>query len=391
MKITGEGNRTVSTIFQWVKRHGHHLFFGLSLVSLALLLIWWTVFIRRAILQEYEIHRANLDFRSKAYASMLGYHHIEPLKPGTFLDDQRFEIVKHNRKTAPMESRIIPAHPDYVIRPRLTHLEEIEDRMNSRIFMVVGEGSLLSFLLLVSCVMLYRLIAVERRSVRELQEFWGRTTHEIKTPIAGLKTFLQTLKTHRFSQEELKPLVDLALEQVERQQQLAQNLLIGQRLGKETIGLALRDVNLPGFVRKYFQGHSLNLMDKKVNLNIGCDDDLIVRADLDALHVIMDNLIDNAIKYGGDDLRLEIEVGAAGGIAYITVADNGPGIDPAVIDNIFEAYRRLTDELPDGEHGSGMGLFISQKLARKMGGDLEAISEGRGCGSRFRLSLRTIS
>lgn len=391
MRFNGERNRTVSRIFRWMRHHGHHLFFGLSLVSLALLLIWWAVFIRRAILQDYEIHRADLDFRSKAYASMLGHYHPGPLKPGTFLDDTRFEIVEQSGETAPMESRIIPAHPDYVIRPRLAHLEEVEDRMNSRIFMVIGEGSLLSVLLLVSCVMLYRLIAVERRSVRELREFWGRTTHEIKTPIAGLKSFLQTLKTHTFSEEELKPLVDLALEQVERQHQLAQNLLVGQRLEREMIGLIIREVNLGEFVRKYFEGHGFNLMDRKVCLHVACSDDLMVHADLDALHIIMDNLIDNAIKYGGENLRLDIEAGAAGGSAFITIADNGPGIDPRMIVNIFEAYRRLTDELPDGEHGTGMGLFISRKLARKMGGNLEAISEGKGRGSRFRLSLRVVS
>jgi len=390
MRFTGEGNQLVSTIFRWVRRHGHHLFFGLSLVSLAMLLIWWTVFIRRAIVQEYEIHRANLDFRSKAYASMLGHYHTEPLKLGTFLDDQRFEIVKHEGEIGPMEARILPVHPDWIIRPRQKHLEQVEDRMKSRIFMVVGEGSLLSFLLLVSCVMLYRLIATERRSVRELQEFWGRTTHEIKTPIAGLKTFLQTLKTHTFSEEELKPLVDLALEQVERQQQLAQNLLVGQRLEQDAVGLTLQEVQLPEFIRKYFEGHGVNLVDKRVTLNVACADDLTVRADLDAMHIIMDNLTDNAIKYGGDDLRLDIEVKAAGGTAFVTIKDNGPGIDPEMIRNIFEAYRRLTDELPEGEHGTGMGLFISRKLARKMGGNLEAFSEGKESGSRFRLSLRVV-
>jgi signal transduction histidine kinase len=375
---------------RWLRRHGHHLVFGLCLASLALLLGWWTVFIRRAVLQEYDFHIANLKSEGRALALQIGHTRAGEPALGTYAGDDRFEIVPTDEEehAGTIAFRLSPWWSDYTLRPRPAYLQEVEDRFRSRIFMVLGEGAFLAFLVLVSSFMLYRLIRLERRSAMELHEFWGRITHEIKTPITGIKTFLQTLKTHRLSEEELRPLVDLALDQVERQQQLAHNILIGQRLERDMIGLNLEPVELGGFLRKFLEGHGVNLAGREVRLSFACPEDVAVLADPDAVHIILDNLVDNAIKYGGEALVLDIEVECDDDHAFIAFTDNGPGLDPRMVRNIFEAYRRLTDELPAGSHGTGMGLYISRKLARKMGGELTAFSEGPGRGTRFQLRLR---
>ncbi len=387
MKTTAPASRRFSRVVIWMKRHGPHLFFGLSLVSLTLLLTWWALFINRAVQQEYEFHRSSLEFRGKAFAFMLGHESQEAPPTGTYAPDDRFEVVPFTGELPPYAYRLLPYWGGYVIQPRPAYMAAIQKKFRSRSVMVIGEGGLLLLLILVSSFMLYRIIWLERRSAEELHEFWRRITHEIKTPITGLKAFLQTLKTQDLSREELQPLVDLALQEVERQQQLAQNILIGQRLDRDAMGLSLVDVRLAVFVRKYVRSHGLQLSEGDAQLTVQCADEVTVRADLDAVHVILDNLTDNALKYAGPDGRLQIEVHAGEVEAEITIADNGAGFDPGMAENIFEAYRRLTKELPAGKHGTGMGLYISRELARKMGGDLVAASDGPGRGARFTLVL----
>jgi signal transduction histidine kinase len=256
--------------------------------------------------------------------------------------------------------------------------------------MVIGEGLFLASLLVINLFMLYYLIRLEKKSARELQEFWGRLTHELKTPITGLKAFLQTLKTHDLNREELAQLTDLALVQVERQQQLAQNILVGQSLAKDTFALHIEKLDVVAFVREFVQYHRLVLAATPVSISLQCTERLNALADPGALHTIFDNLLDNAIKYGGPQLQLDFEIAANDRSAIVCVKDNGLGFEPHLAENLFDAYRRLSDDLPAGKHGTGMGLYISRSLARKMKGELVAYSEGRNKGSRFVLSLPLI-
>jgi len=253
--------------------------------------------------------------------------------------------------------------------------------------MVAGEGSLLGLLILASSFMLYRLISVERRAARELTEFLGRITHEIKTPITGVKAFLQTLKTRDLSREELLSFANLALEQVERQQHLAQNILIGQQLDKGARGLPREPIRLAEFVSRFLDSHALLLSRCLVEFDKAGGSDLVVMADPNSLHVILDNLADNALKYGGDQPRIEVKLEPRPDQVLIRFRDHGQGFDPRLAENTFEAYKRLSGELPEGKHGTGMGLYISRQLARKMGGDLEAASDGAGLGACFTLYL----
>jgi len=370
-----------------LKSRGHHLFFVICLLSLTSLLAWWTVFIHNAVLQERRFLTEELEYRGRVYAFQLGYDSQRPPQPGTYRADDRMEIVQFTGRQAPYLFPLRPNWPHLAIQPRGDYLQSIERRFRRRTVMVVGEGSLLGLLILASSFMLYRLISVERRAARELREFWARTTHEIKTPITGVKAFLQTLKTRDLSREEMQSFADLALEQVERQQHLAQNILIGQRLEAGARGLLREPIRLAEFVSRFLDSHALLLSRCRVEFEPEDGSDLVARADPNSLHVILDNLADNALKYGGDQPRIQVRLEPQGEQVLIRFQDYGQGFDPRLAGNMFEAYRRLSDELPEGRHGTGMGLYISRQLARKMGGDLVASSAGAGLGACFTLCL----
>ncbi len=371
----------------WWKRKVYHLVFIFSLLALALLVTWWSIFLRRSVNLAHDLTYEKLSMSLEIQAFTLG--HNKGVRPplGELESDPRLEIVRTSEIAAGDSRPLIPFWGELSIRPTQWHLEQVEDQHRRKRLMIVGESGLLMVLILVSGLMIYRLYWLEERTTRELNEFWSRVSHEIKTPITGLKAFLETLKGGGLSQEELEPLVELALKQVERQRQLAENMLVGQRIKRGGIGLKMKPVDLGAFLENYLKSHHVGLSGSTVVLDIDPGTKAIARGDAESLHVILDNIIDNAVKYGGDDLQLTIRVKAEGRNIIVEISDNGPGFPPEMKENIFKAFSRLGNELPGGQHGTGMGLHISRQLARTMGGNLTAFSSGRGKGATFVLSL----
>lgn len=376
-------NKLINTM----KKHAHHLMFGITILALAALLAWWSVFIRDSIHIQRSTQVENLELRLDYYALSLGME--EALSPavGVLERDDRFEVGACAEYGEDGVRRLIPHWPDFCIRVRPEVLETIEKESKSLNFMLIGESGLLVLIILITSIFLYRFIQLERRTTREIQKFWERSAHEIKTPITGIKAFLQNLKSQTYSLEELAPYVSMALTQVEKQEQLAENLLSGYRLDSKKQGERLGDVKLGLFLREYFERSALHLTDDVFHLDFKEEDSFHVRADAYGLRVILDNIVDNAMKYCSPGLVLKVELRKEKNRVVVVLTDNGPGFSPEHRDNIFSAYKHLGSELPAGKRGTGIGLYISSQLALSMGGELRAESEGKGQGAQFLLYL----
>lgn len=254
--------------------------------------------------------------------------------------------------------------------------------------MLLGEASVL-ILVIFSCIaFLYWYIQLERRTAREIEEFWKNSAHEIKTPIAGIKAFLHNLKSHALDQTELVPYVDMALKQVHKQEQLAENILSGYHLQLKDAKLRLTEINLIELLKEYFKKSFIHFSGSTINFEFKQDEKIEVQANVHGLKVILDNLIDNALKFCSPGLVLSVNVARKRKKAVVSIQDNGPGFHPQFSENLFQAYRHLDNELPAKKQGAGLGLYISRKLARKMGGDLKATSKGKGQGSQFQIYIK---
>jgi signal transduction histidine kinase len=345
------------------------------------------------VIQERYLKFESVRNSGTLHAVLMGHDPTQKPKPGPLGTDPRLEITTRPTYDKTLSWPLGPYWPDYYIQPLAQIVEGYEAETRSRSAMVIGESSFLGVLLLISSVMLYRLIWTERRSAREVREFWSRATHEIKTPITGLKAFLQTLRSQDLDREQLVVTVDMALRQVGRQQQLAENILMGQRLDRGGFRLNMTRLDLPDFLSRFMEDQAFLTTGAEVVLsrnggNGDLEKNLCVEADPDALRAILSNVTDNAMKYGGDGVRLDVSVDTARRVARVIFSDNGPGFDPRQAKRLFDAYKRLTRELPSTSRGTGMGLYISRRLARRMGGDLTAASPGPGKGARFELTLK---
>jgi len=364
----------------------HHILFGLTLLSLASLLIWWSIFIGSSIRskkdQQYRILRLELRILCSNLGADSGW---EP-EVGVCSRDSRFEIVQSRNEDSPFYETLAPRRPDFWVRPSQDIVNQIEKDTRRKYSMLVGEAGFLILIILIISIFLFRSIQVERRTTREIMEFWERTAHEIKTPITGIKAFLQHLKS-RGETKDLSAYVDLAMKQVERQEKLAENILSGYRLEHRKAGLKPREVDLSRFLEDYLRKNTLILSGTEVKLEI--PPELLPKAiaDVHALKVILDNLVDNAVKYASPNLVLTFIIYPEKKYIVLEIRDNGPGFLPVQAENLFRAFELLDDELEIKRRGAGMGLYISRALAREMGGDLRASSPGKGLGASFKIHL----
>ncbi len=383
----GHKGATRGRLWWWIGAHRYHFFFGGSLLALTVLIAWWGVLIHRTVDERKDHQLRQLDLATRLTAAQLGHDTGHPVIPADSEFADLLEVAACSAHSGPLQQALVPFHPKSCIRPRSEVLAKIQREDRRKTVMLVGEAALTCLLVLISGFMLFRMIHIENRSAHELRDLWARVTHELKTPITGLKALIQTLQSQEFSREELLPLLDMAMSEVERQERLAENLLVGQRLGGVSAQV-LRPVKLVAWVEEYFARPRIKLPSDRVDLRAICQRDLVVTADPNGLRIVFDNLVDNAIKYAGDDLALTVTVTTEGDWATVMVADNGAGFSADVAEEIFTAYRRLADEPGGNRQGTGMGLHIARQLAREMGGDLRADGSQAGCGAQFFITLQ---
>jgi glutamate-1-semialdehyde 2,1-aminomutase len=358
----------------------HHFFFGLALGLLVALAAWWIVLMSRTVGAEDRLARERLRLEAALHATLLAADPAARPRPGPLPDDPELEIVPAGPGAgAPIGRTGLSVRPV----PRL--LGEQDATVRRKRLMVIGEGSLM-LLLVGSCVlMLYRLVDAERRYRRDVDHFLSRVTHEMKTPLAGVKALLESVRDGRVPAERLPRLAALGLKQAERQEHLIQNLLTAQRVasGAGAVTSETLDVSelLDSFV--HHRRETMALAEDRYELD--CPEGLQARGNAGAIVTILENLADNADKYGAH--RLSLSARLDGDRVRVVVADDGEGFEPADAATLFRAFRRGATGTPAARHGTGLGLHISRELAREMGGDLRAASEGRGRGATFTLEL----
>lgn len=370
------------------KRRGYHLLYSLALLSLLALAVWWSVFIERAITNQREFHVQLFEIRTTIIARSLGQDENPPQLGGR-PDFPQFEIIStHDSVPGDFSVAAAPRWKDFAVRPLRSEVRATEKKYQRQMVMLVGEGTLLLLTIFICTWMLYRLIAQERRLAGQMEDFLSTVTHELKTPIVGVKSLLQTLSQDRVSKEQIPQLLILALTNMDRLEHLVENVLISGRLRIQGYPLQPSPLELRPFLVRFVE-HRCELLHSRPEALVleGEDVPLWVLAESDALRVILENLVDNALKYGGEE-RITVRVKQEGNEVGITVADRGIGFHPGEAEPLFTPFFRALSGKQSVKHGTGLGLHISRSLARQMGGDLKAFSKGLGEGSCFTLFLR---
>lgn len=249
-------------------------------------------------------------------------------------------------------------------------------------------GSLFFVLLIVGLVGLCAWLVREMRLNQRQQAFLDAVTHEMKTPLASLRLYLDTLSRHDPAAERRRAFVERMQEDVQRLEHTVSQVLAAARaearvrVPTEAIDLAAL---LRGAIEEVRQRHGL--ADDAIRLAPSAS--ALVAGHRAELAVVFRNLLENAVKYseGRVDVRVEVRRSSRDRVA-VEIADRGIGIEREELRKIFQRFYRAGRDVQRQAAGLGLGLFVVRQLVRRQGGSVQARSEGLGRGSRFVVTLR---
>jgi signal transduction histidine kinase len=253
-------------------------------------------------------------------------------------------------------------------------------------------GAGLLIFVLIGVVMYLTLSIKAINLTRRQSNFIDSVTHELKSPIASLKLYLQTLNRHTVTAEEREDFYKFMMEDVERLDTLISNLLDVARFDRRASD-AVEDVSLAEVIDSCSKAACTrhNVAPSIVTLEV---EPCVVEARRVELEMVFRNLIDNAIKYGGEEnaqvvVRSHVKDGAreGQGIVIVEVSDNGRGVPASMRSMIFGRFVRLGQELEREKPGIGLGLYIVRTLIDRLRGKIRVHDRVPGPGTTFEVQL----
>lgn len=315
----------------WLSNNYDVILFGAALGSVGPLMAWWSVLVRRTILKSDELLRQQINL--------------------SFDEAHRAE--------------------------RLAALDESTQR---QLFMITGESALAALLVLALAVVLFAVARQRRRETQRLKTMLQLTTHQLKTPLAGVRVLLQSLGNGSIPADAQTRFITQGIAECDRLEHLVETTLAYQRTVARQGG-KLEPVAARTLVSEILEHRRASFPDDEVRWTPSEGPSVI--CDRDAVRVVMENLLDNARKYGGG--AVEISETSRHTRWRLEVRDRGQGFDARDAERLFEPFERGGGH--GVAHGSGLGLYLSRQLARHMRGELTATSEGPGKGATFALEL----
>jgi two-component system, OmpR family, phosphate regulon sensor histidine kinase PhoR len=241
--------------------------------------------------------------------------------------------------------------------------------------------------LLVAGVVTYLALSVKAINLNRRQSnFVDSVTHELKSPIASLKLYLQTLDRRQLSEHEKADFRRFMLEEVERLDRLVNHVLEAGRVEAGHVDGEAENVELAPLLSECAEMVCLryHLAVDTVRLDL---QPCLVRGRRADLDMIFRNLIDNAVKYSASPPRVEVVARLDSGFAVTQVRDNGRGIPAKLRRKIFGRFVRLGSELEREKSGTGLGLYIVRNLVRRLRGTIRVCESPADMGAVFEVRL----
>lgn len=253
--------------------------------------------------------------------------------------------------------------------------------------MILGEGAVFLLLISVGVIMLHRSLNKEKKLRGQQKNFLLSVTHELKSPLASIKLYLQTILKRDLDRSQINAFLNNSLKDIERLDDLVENMLIATRMENRSYSFPKEEFDLSALVEKVaerLQVHTCSTQTIYTDVTPG----IKITADKFAMSLVVSNLIENAVKYSPACDEVHVTLDSEDGAVVFRVADKGIGIKDSEKDRIFEKFYRVGSEDTRKTKGTGLGLFIVKEVLKNHQASIR-VKNNKPEGTIFEVSFST--
>lgn len=231
--------------------------------------------------------------------------------------------------------------------------------------------SLLLVLVVISCLFyLLKIIKHQKQLAEVKNDLISNITHEFKTPIATISVALESIKNFKVidDKEKTKTYLDMSNNQLKKLNVMVEKLLETATLDSDSLQLNKEKINITDLLHDIIDKYQMQTESKTINFS-SSKEGIIANVDVFHFDNAINNIIDNAIKYGGDDINISLDKNDFS--FTVTITDSGNSLTKANKDNIFEKFYRVSKGNTHDVKGFGIGLYYTKKIIEKHDGNIQ--------------------
>jgi signal transduction histidine kinase len=265
-----------------------------------------------------------------------------------------------------------------------TELQAVNGKANNKAIMIVGEGIVFFSILLFGLWRIKLSIKKDQQLSERQSNFLLSVTHELKTPLASTKLYLQTLIKRDFSTEKREEMLQKAIIENQRLEEIVESILTATRLENRTLKLHKEWIDLNELIQQLIDNYNITSGKNWITF----ENQVAVKIEADAFMIktILRNLIENGLKYASNSEHLIVFLKRELNHVKFGTKDNGPGVPADLQKDIFKKFFRIENEETRSQKGTGLGLFIAAEFTKLNGGKLNYYPN-KPTGSVFEITL----
>lgn len=253
--------------------------------------------------------------------------------------------------------------------------------------MIMGEGMVFILLFLVGAFYLHRALRKEDKLHDQQKNFLLSVTHELKSPLASIKLYLETILKRDLDKQQLQSFLKNSLKDIERLDDLVENMLIATKIENKSYSFPKEEFDFSHLVEKIcerLQGHVCDTQTLKTSIKPG----IRLNGDKFALTSVVTNLIENAVKYSPPCAEVGVRLVKNTGTIVLEVADKGIGIGDEEKLRIFDKFYRVGSEDTRKTKGTGLGLYIVRQVLNNHQAQIR-VKDNQPAGSIFEVTFNS--
>lgn len=242
-----------------------------------------------------------------------------------------------------------------------SELKKIEEKRIRRKKQYLGEGGTFLLITILASSIIYIGYYRQRRLGKLQQNFMLSVTHELKTPIAGIKLNMQTMERHRLDEDTQMQLIQSTIQESNRLNDLCNNILLATQLEDRKQAMYPDDIMLIDLLEQEAEEFEMRYPDIEIVRNYN-ERSFEFKGERTLWKLVLSNLIENARKYSLKPIHIELETKRIQDEVFLCIKDHGIGIPDEEKDHVFQKFYRIGNEDTRRSKGTGLGLYLVKKI-----------------------------